>query len=203
MMASEAHDATVIAEAKKLADAWLADHGAVDANTVDSVLQVAAQNGDRALYDRWVTAAKKEQDRPTRRRLIEALAAFRDEKIVAGSLAMLLTDAFELREATPILWSAAEDRFTRKMTWKWLQTNFDALVAKLPRDGGAWLPHAAISLCDDAAAQEVKGFFAERARKFEGGPRHLDQALEQMHLCSVFRTAQSPHVHRYFSAPAR
>jgi alanyl aminopeptidase len=200
LVAHSGEDAALIGEAKKRAAAWMKNHRAVDADLVDSVLFVAGENGDRALYDRWMAAARAEKDRPERRRLLGALAGFRDPALVKESLATLLTDAFDAREAMILLWGATREPATRRQAWQWLQANFDALVARLPRDSGARLPWVASGLCDEAVLPQMKAFFSGRSTKFEGGPRVLEQASEEMHVCAVYKSAQAPSVARFLGA---
>ena len=70
-------------------------------------------------------------------------------------------------------------------------------MAKLPRDAAASLPWLAVSSCDEAMVPEVKTVFAERSKKVDGGPRELAQALEELHLCAVYKSAQAPGVARF------
>jgi len=62
VVANEAEDTVAIAEAKKLAVAWLDDHKAVAPDMVGVVLTTAARHGDRELFDRMHAAAKQEKD---------------------------------------------------------------------------------------------------------------------------------------------
>jgi alanyl aminopeptidase len=199
LVASVGEDPALIAGAKKLAAAWLKDHKAVDPDLVGAVLAVAAEFGDKALYDSWMKAARTEKDRIDRVKLLHALAGFVDPAIVKEALPVVLTDSFDAREAIALMWGPSSDPRTRKLVWEWLQANFDALVARLPRDYGAHLPFAAVGQCDEQLVAPVRAFFAERSKKFEGGPRQLEQALEQLHLCAVFKTDQTPSVERFFS----
>ncbi|MCC6808980.1 MAG: M1 family metallopeptidase [Deltaproteobacteria bacterium] len=200
LVAHSGMDKTLIAEAQKLAAAWLTDPKAVAPNVLDHVLSIAAENGDKALYEKWLNAAKAEKDREQRRRLLRAVASFRDPAIVKSTLPILLTDAFEVREAMSLLWGPTGSPETRPIVWDWVQGNFDALVKKLPRDNGAYLPFTATGLCDAALVPKVKAFFGERSKQFTGGPRQLDQALEQMQLCAVYKQAQAPVVAKFLSA---
>jgi alanyl aminopeptidase len=199
LVAHSGEDPALIADAQKLASAWLKDHRAIDADLVDPILGLAAEHGNRALYDQWMAAARAEKDRLERRRLLRALSQFRDPALVKESLAAVLTDSFDIREATALMWGATRDPHTQKLAWQWLQANFDALVARLPRDSGAYLPFVATSLCDEGVLPQMKAFFAPRSSKFEGGPRMLEQASEELHLCAVYRTAQAPSVEKFLA----
>jgi len=62
VLANQGQDSKLIAQAKKLALAWLDDHKAVDPDMLGVVLTTAARFGDRDLFDRMRAAAKKEKE---------------------------------------------------------------------------------------------------------------------------------------------
>src|SRR5262249_29065438 len=52
LVAIDGQDAKLQADARKLADQWLADHASVASDEATDVLVIAAAHGDRALFDR-------------------------------------------------------------------------------------------------------------------------------------------------------
>jgi alanyl aminopeptidase len=193
-VAGDGEDRRLIAEARKLARQWLYTRQGIDADMIGAVLGTAARNGDRALFDRLHAAAKKASDRRERGRLLNAMGSFRDVDIVKTALSILLTDEFDARESMGLVWGALADRKTRVVVYDFIKQNFDALVAKLPRDAGAGFPFIGASFCDDEHRVDVEAFFKDRSTKFTGGPRMLAQALERMSLCIAFKRAQQPSV---------
>ena len=73
-------------------------------------------------------------------------------------------------------------------------------MARLPRDEGPYLAWVPVGACDEKLLATARGFFDDRMKKIEGGPHELAQAMEQMHLCAVFKNDQSPSVARFLSA---
>jgi cytosol alanyl aminopeptidase len=61
VVANEAEDPEGIAEARKLAVAWLDDHKTVAPDSVGVVLTTAARHGNRELFDRMRAAAEREK----------------------------------------------------------------------------------------------------------------------------------------------
>jgi alanyl aminopeptidase len=200
LVAREGEEAALAKEARRLAEAWVADHHALDADLVDPVLNVAAAKGDRALFARWHHAAVIEKDIADRQHLLWALGAFRDTAIVRDALALTLTTEFDSRELRPLLWGPTRVPATQPVAYEFVKANFDRLVAKLPRDSGASFPFIGSQICDEGRGDDIKGFFQERSQKFTGGPRLLDQALESLHLCVVFKKAQGPSVAKFLAA---
>jgi len=194
VVANEAEDAEAIAEAKKLAIAWLDDHKAVAPDMVGVVLTTAARHGDRELFDRMRAAAKQEKDENFRGTLLFSLGLFQDPAIIKQALPIVLTDEFDSRESLAIPFGVSQSAKTRDLGFDFVKQNWDALVAKLPTDTGSFLPYAAAGYCDTGHRQDVETFFNGRSTKYTGGPRILTQVLEGIDLCVAYKKAQEPSV---------
>ena len=153
-VASEGQQKELIAKAQELAKAWLSDHGAIAPELVSAVLRVAAEFGDRELFDQFEAAAKKEQDPRIRENLIRAMGSFRNPAIVEASLGLLLKGEFDFRESFyALLFGPLAYPETRDLPFRFVKGNLDALLAKLPREVGgdfaAQLPETGQAFCDE------------------------------------------------------
>ena len=194
MVAGEANDPVLAAEASKLAWKWLDDHAAVEPELVGTALAVAAQHGDQKLFDRLHADAKKTSDRSERGRLLGAMGDFEDPKIVAQAMQLVLTDEFELRESLGLLQGGFANRHTRTAAYAFVKEHFDAITDKLPSQYRPYMAYTVVALCDDAKKPEIDAFFTPKIEKMDGGARIMKQALEAMSLCAAQRKAQSPSV---------
>ena len=194
VLANQAEDSELIAQAKKLALAWLDDHKAVDPDMLGVVLVTAARHGDRDLFDRMRAAAKQEKEENFRGTLLFSLGSFQDPEIIKVALPIVLSDEFDSRESLGILWGPAQRRQTRDFAYDFVKQNWDHLIAKLPTDSGSFLPYVAGGYCDSQHRQEVESFFSGRSTKYTGGPRILTQVLEGIDLCVAYKNAQEASV---------
>ncbi len=194
VIANQAEDPEAIAEAKKLALAWLDDHKAVDPDMVRVVLATAARHGDRDLFDRMRAAAKKETDENFRANLLFSLGLFQDPTIIKAALPIVLGDEFDSRESLDILFAPAQRRQTRDFVYDFVKQNWDHLIAKLPTDTGAFVPYVGEGYCDAAHRRDAENFFSGRSTKYTGGPRILTQVLEGIDLCIANKNAQEASV---------
>ena len=194
VMTNHAEDQAFLDEAGKLAVAWLDDHSRVDPDMLDVVLTGAARHGDRALFDRMRSQAKKENDERVRGALLVALGSFRDPAILKKAFAIVLTDEFDDNESINILFAARRFSETRDLAYDFVKQNWDALIAKLPSDFGAFLPLIASHHCDSQHRTDAEAFFKDRATKFAGGPRNLAQVLEMVSLCEANKDANEASV---------
>jgi alanyl aminopeptidase len=194
VLANQAEDSELIAQAKKLTLAWLDDHKAVDPDMVGVVLTTAARHGDRALFDRMRAAAKKETEENFRGNLLFNLGSFQDPEILKAALPIVLSDEFDSRESLGILFAPGRWRQTRDFAYDFVKQNWDRLIAKLPTDSGSFLPQVAGGYCDSQHRQDVENFFSGRSTKYTGGPRILTQVLESIDLCVAYKNAQEASV---------
>ncbi len=200
IVAVDGEDPELGKEAGALARRWLADHSVVESDVAGALLQVAAWNGDQALFDACLAAAKKEPERRDRRRLLFALGAFRSPELAHEALGLLLRDDFDPREAIEIPFAMIDDPATREVAWSFLEKNFDALTARLPAETVPYLPYFASEFCDEAHAADAKAFFSPHAEQFPGLERNLAQVLERIHQCAAERKAQGPSVAEFLAA---
>ena len=194
VLANQGQDSELIAQAKKLALAWLDDHTAVDPDMLGVVLTTAARYGDRDLFDRMHAAAKKEKEESFRGTLLFSLGSFQDPEILKAALPIVLSDEFDSRESFGILFAPAQRRQTRDFAYEFVKQNWDRLIAKLPTDSGSFLPYVAGGYCDSQHRQDVENFFSGRSTKYTGGPRILTQVLEGIDLCVAYKNAQEASV---------
>ena len=200
LMANHAEDPEFIDQAKKLAFAWLDDHAAVDRDMLGAVLNSAAAHGDRALFDRLHEQAKKESEEDVQFRVLTAMGQFRDPEIAKSAMALILTDEFDVHQSVfTLAATVANSPFTRDVGYEFVKQNWDALIAKLPTDWGAFLPYAAGGYCDAQHRTDVESFFTGRATKFTGGPRNLAQVLERISLCEANKKTNQPSVNEFLS----
>ena len=196
-VAEEGNEPELVAEARRLTLRWLDDHAVIGPEISGRVLQVAASRGDRDLFDRLHAAAKKEKDRRDIERIVRALGSFRDPALAKEALALFLSKEFDAREAYGILFAATRVEDNQALVWDFLKTNYDAIVARLPREITGFLPYLGANFCDAGRRAEVAAFFEERASKLPGGTRSLAQALETIDLCIASRSAQEPGVREF------
>src|SRR5271165_274823 len=200
MLANQAEDPGSVAQAKALALAWLDDRKTVDPDMLSSVIFAAAQHGDQVLFDRLRGAAKQEKDEDTLDTLLFALGLFPEPEIAKKALPIVLTDEFDSRQSVDILFGVAQSPKTRDVGYDFVKQNWDALIAKLPTDFGAFLPGVASGYCDEAHRQDAASFFQGRSTKYSGGPRNLAQTLERIDLCVAFKKSQQPSVTEFLKS---
>ena len=191
------------AQAKALTEKWFADHAVIDANMLSPVLGTAAFYGDKALFDRFLAEFAKSKDKQVRRALLGAMNSFRDSASIEAGMQALLNGTVPFIEGQGLLFGGQQEQATRMQSLRFVESNWDQVVAKMPTGGGfdfgSVLPSVGASFCDASSRDELKKFFQPRVEKFVGAPRALDQVLESIDLCIANKAAQSPSVSAFLS----
>jgi cytosol alanyl aminopeptidase len=187
-------DPKLVAEARRLALAWIGNRHAIDPGLVDTVLIVAARNGDAALFDAMLAEARTTADRLDRRHLIVALFSFTDAALARRGQALLLDTGFDIRELTNAMRDAHYANPPRRATHDFIAANFDAFAGRVSRDTPGGWPTYAERLCTEKDRADVEAFWRDRIAKYAGGERDLAQALESIELCARLRTEQQKSV---------
>ena len=198
-VAREGQEPELQAQARRLALLWLDDRKAIDAALAGQVLDVAAHHGDRELFDRFLAAARAAKVRRDRQRLLDALGAFPDPALVKQGFALFLGNEFDSRESSRTVYSAVRQPDSRQLVWDFFKENYDAIVAKTPREVTGTLPEVGDGFCDSAHRKELESFFQGRVEKLPGGPRVLAQTLETIDLCIASREAQEGGVRKFLT----
>jgi alanyl aminopeptidase len=202
LIAGEGEDPELIASARELANRWLETRQALPADMLRDIFHIAARNGDAALYEKFLAAAKGEKDEFFEQALIGALGAFRQPELVQRDFQLLLSGGFDFRLSFRLLFAGQSVPELERLPLEWLKVNYDALVAKLPSAAGSdyagFLPEVAARGCSEADAREAEAFFAPRMAKVNGGARNLAQTVEGIRLCEARKAVQQPDLIRFF-----
>ena len=192
LVGDQGEDPSLRAQARKVADRWLADHRSTSPELASAALFLSAIGGDAAFYEKLHAAAKKESVRVERQRILQAMGEFRDPQLVQQGFRIALGDEFDPRESILLMWGPASDPRTREAALQFVEENFDKIVQRMPRDYGAGLVNVGSGFCDDAHATALDRFFRPRSRMYPGGDRRFAQALEQVRQCAAFRAKAEP-----------
>jgi alanyl aminopeptidase len=193
-------DRQLASQAYDLALTWLKDRKAVEPEMVLPVLKSAAAFGDKKLLDLFYAEAKKTKDPTERQNILYAMGDFKDPAVAASALNLVLSPDLDIRESIYIPLSLSGDPQKADLVYEFTKKNFDTLMARLPRTDGAYLSEVAGSYCDKSHEKDADSFFRKRMEKIPGGPRILDQTLEEVQLCAALRKAQQSNLIEYLKS---
>jgi len=101
-------DPELARQARELAENWLEDQRAASPEVAGAILEAAAYHGDLALFNRFLAAYGKDQDRQDRRRLLTAMRDFRDPAALEAAMQSVLSGGIALVDGFPLYFAGEE-----------------------------------------------------------------------------------------------
>jgi alanyl aminopeptidase len=196
LVSDQGGDDELRGDARALAGRLLDGEDVLAPDVRQAALNLAALDGDAALFERFRGAARAAHGE-ARRELLEALLHFRDPSVRAQALALLLTPEVGTDEILHLL--NADDGDGLESRWAFVKAHWDELVRRAPEEWASQLVQTGNDACTVAARADVAEFLRERAPRLTGGPRALAHALEKIDQCISVRAVEEPSVARFLA----
>ena len=195
-------DPAVIAEAHRITGQYLRDSSSVDTEVAGAALRVAAENGDKALYDQFFAAIDTAKTPQEHNRFMFGLASFTDPELVTTTLEYAVSGKVRNQDSADLIGRELANVRNRDAAWQFVTSNWNRIEAQTTMSSGGGIVAASGSFCDASKADEVKQFFT--THKVASSERTLRQALERIHTCADLRSLQEANLASWLSQnPAR
>jgi cytosol alanyl aminopeptidase len=185
-------DDWALAEAKRIADAWLTDPMKTDADVARFALPLAARRGGDALFERLVAVLKAPKTPEMRLIALAGLAGFEDPKLVDRTLSLTLEGTVKTQDLRYVFPPITMRRATRDTAYAWIEKHFDELARVMPAFLRARLVHVAGAMCDKDRVSAVEAFFRPRIEKIEGVEKATHQSIEEGRRCAALAEKDGP-----------
>jgi alanyl aminopeptidase len=184
-------DDWALAQAKRVADAWLTDPFQVDADLAKAALPVAAKQPSESLFERLQLVLKSPRTPEVRVLALSGLASFDEPKYVERVLDMMVDKTVKAQDLQYIFRPLSSRRATRDLTYAWLEKHFDEVAKIIPRFVVGRLAHVMASMCDTGQVRAAEAFFAPRLAKIDGTEKPLRQSVEDGLRCAALADKES------------
>jgi aminopeptidase N len=191
LLGGTANDTDVQRRARELASQYIANPNAVPPTLAQTVLQVAAAGGDRALYDQYMAQLSKLANQPEEYyRYFNSLTSFRDPALVKRTLDFALSSAVRSQDTGTLIAGLINRGPSREAAWEFTKRQWRKLTQKLGTFQGIPAIVSAVgAFCSADKAADVKQFFARNPVKTS--ERGLQQSLERIEACAALDARQS------------
>lgn len=188
----DAKDPTVMAEARTLANRYIADQTSVGPSLAPYALYVAATNGDAELYDKLLALRASTPDPEVQATSLFLTTHFTDSALIARTLDSVAVGKMRNRDGATMLAIMVRTRETRDQAWYYVTRNWDRIqVSSRSR-----LVPAAGSFCSAEKRDEVLSFFKAHGAATDGPLKMADEAINS---CIRLREAQEPHLREWLA----
>jgi aminopeptidase N/puromycin-sensitive aminopeptidase len=194
-------DPAVLAQAKQIAEKYLADRASVEPTLGQTALAIAASNGDAALFDRLQKLYETSTNPEFQEGALRLLAAFENPALIQRSMDYATSGKVRNQDAGIQFAIALRNDETRDQTWKYMKDNWDKVQAQFTTEMGGYVVGSTGAFCSADARDDVKNFFA--AHKVAASDLALKHALERIDGCIELRTLQEPNLQHWLAAQTK
>ncbi|MGO9437133.1 MAG: M1 family metallopeptidase [Terracidiphilus sp.] len=191
-------DPSILAEARELAEKYLADPSSVDPTLRETALAVAARNGDAQLFDRLQKISETSTNPEIQEEALRLLSQFEETALAQRSLEYAVSGKVRNQDAAFQLMMALQANETRDQAWKFIETHWDKVQAQLTTAMGGYLVGSAGNFCSANARDEVSNFFA--THKVAASGQALKHAIEHINGCIELRALQEPELKSWLAS---
>jgi aminopeptidase N len=163
--------------------------GAMDPSLATTYLQLAALNGDQALYDKYLEQMKRaNQGRQAQYR--GALAYFSDPAFQKRTMDYAMSPEVRSQDLPYFIGGLLARPSSSHAAWVFVKANWDALQKTLGVfQGLPAIVDSTASFCDQPTRDDVQAFF--QAHPIKAVDRQARQSLETIDRCIQTRNQQS------------
>jgi len=190
-------DPAVLAQARQIADKYLADPSSVDPTLGQTALAIAARNGDASLFDQLQKVAETSTDPELQVGALRLLAQFEDPALVQRSLDYAASSKVRNQDALIQYVIGLRDDANRDQTWKYVKSHWETVRTLLTPELGGYLVGSTGSFCSAEARDDVNAFFT--SHKVPSADRALKHSIERINGCIELRALQEPNLKRWIA----
>jgi alanyl aminopeptidase len=195
-LGDEGRDERIAAFAGETARAYLDDPASVDPAVADACLRLAAQTGDRALFDELCARAEGAATPTERGRYLGVLGSFRDPAIQEAALRYALEGPVRPTEMLLIPRRMDDTNARQDRRFRWMTENFDAITGRLPDAYKSFMPFMAGG-CSEKRMKAATAFFSDPEHQGPATGKQMARVTEQVTDCVGLREREGEAAARY------
>jgi aminopeptidase N len=187
-------DPEVLSTARDLVHRYLADPLSIDPSIADTVVNLAALEGDARLYDEFLAATKTAKSPEEYYRFLSALARFSDPALLHRTLDFALTADVRGQDFSQLLGAVMANPAGSDLAWNFDRKRWSEITLKPPGNAAGRVLGSTSVFCDAKHEQEVKDFFTEQ----KSDSNAIQKAVEDIGSCAEVRSVQQPNTAAWF-----
>jgi aminopeptidase N/puromycin-sensitive aminopeptidase len=191
-------DPTVLAQARQMAQKYLANPNSIDPTLSRTALAIAARNGDAALFDGLQKVAETSTNPTAQNYALRLLAEFQDPALVQRSLEYATSGKVRNQDAAVQFATALQNEETRPQAWNYIQNNWEKVQAQLATGMGYIVVRSVGEFCSPTDRDDVQKFFS--THRLPQTDLSLNHSIENINDCIELRALQQPSLDKWLAS---
>ncbi|MEL7059061.1 MAG: M1 family aminopeptidase [Acidobacteriota bacterium] len=200
-LGGKAEDPDVLQRARQIARAYLADSGSVAPSLVNVALELAARDGDMALFETYLARFEAASEPNERGRFLTSLGYFRDPKVRARALEYSLSGKLRPTEVFQPVFGMTRTVEGRDLLFSWVTENYASIMQRVPPMFASMMPMVSGG-CSRERLERGREFFLRPINAVPGTQDALDRVGESVETCVALREREIERVAAYLRRSA-
>jgi aminopeptidase N/puromycin-sensitive aminopeptidase len=192
------NDDDVVAQARKIADEYVADPDSVDPTLGVAALGVAAENGDAELFDKLQKIYETSANPAERTLTLRLLVGFKDKSLLNRGLEYSVSSKVRNQDTALELGIALQIPENRDQAWSFIKSHWSQVQAQLTTSLGGLMVGDTGEFCTAEMRDDVKSFFA--VHPVDAADAALRHSIEHIDGCIELRRLQEPNLKAWLAA---
>jgi aminopeptidase N len=201
ILASHGKVANLRAQAREIANQYLADPASVSPTLGQTALSIAAEDGDAALFDRLQKIYETSSDPELQQIALRELVMFSNPELLERGFEYSVSPKVRNQDSAYQFNIAMRIPENRDAAWKFIKTHWDQVQAEITTEMGSYLVDGTGNFCSSETRDDVKNFFA--AHPVPATDAALRHALEHIDGCIELRRLQEPNLMTWLAAQGK
>jgi aminopeptidase N/puromycin-sensitive aminopeptidase len=198
VLADSGKDAGLKAQARGIADQYLSDPSSVDPTLGQTALNIAAEDGDSALFDKLEKICESSSDPELQDLALRELVIFTNPDLLERALEYSVSSKVRNQDSAIQFAIAMRIRENRDAAWKFIKTHWDQVQTEFTPEMGQIFVDGTGNFCSVEARDDVRNFFA--AHPVPAADAALRHSLEHIDGCIELRRLQEPNLKKWLAA---
>ena len=201
LLCNRGMDPALLAQARQITDQFLDNPASVDPTLTQMALDIAAQNGDAALFDKFQHVYETSSNPALQQGALRGFVQFRDPVLLERGLEYAISSKVRNQDTALVLSTALQLPQNRDQVWQFIKSHWDQVYAQLTMDLSSYLVASLGGFCTTEARDDIRSFFAKH--EVAGADAAVRNALEQIDGCIELRRLQEPNLKKWLAAQSQ
>ena len=198
-LGEDGSDPAVREKARELARSYREDPASVDPTLAGVALRLAAQDGDKPLFDEYVHKLETAHAPQDRARYLSALGAFRDPAVATEALKYALNGKLRPQEIFQVTQALGDTSQGRDRLYSFITDNYATIVSRMPPQFASFMPFVA-SGCERERLDAATKFFSDPQHIVQGTSTTMARVTDQVMDCVGLRQREGAAVTAWLSS---